>query len=956
MKKFLVLITFILFFINIQHAEGQFITVTPNSSDFCSPVLVTYTVPPPTPGNSIEWWVEEYNTWAITGGNSLSTFIGSGTTLQIMSGSFGPGAWIQAREVDGNGITVNANQVSQLHKDISPAYIPIISTTQFGGCYSLMVPPVFDPLSTFPWGQTRWAMWFKNGVALGVSSYFLQGPLYDSASYEYKTVLTCGDTISTGPFYFWAPSLPTLSASSPTTICQGDTTILNASQSLTIASWSLNGVTIPNSNAKTSIKATQGGNYRVRVQYSTASGGYCYLESAPFPLTVLPGAFITSSTNQACNGDSILLTCTPANSYVWKRNGNVVAGANTQTLWVKSSGQYEVATTGLSCNTSFIKIITFYANPTVTVSPSTAQTLCSGSAEVLTASGNNIAAYSWLRNGTALFGANAATLALTVSGNYKCVVSNVIGCTKTSSAILVTNVSSTSLPVKTLVLNPASSGKDAYITSAFGNFSTNFGYTPTMEVSNWYKHFRTAERGYLEFDLSSIPAGSPIVSANLKLWVDTINQLNVNVNAPNSLLFKRNIQPWTETGLSWSNYPDSSDFQFAAVPCSTITSKSYVYANVMDLVKHWSYLPSENFGMLIQFHEYNHLSWASIFSSDHSSVSKHPKLTVKYYYADIIPTGTLNVCSGGSVNFSTNIGAYTYQWYKNNNPIVGATNSTYSATTAGAYHVVISVPGGCSVASVQKTVTVNAATPIDIVGDGSFAFCTGTTLTLSVDSVAGHTFQWKKNNVNIGGAIYSHLPVTTPGTYVVRVTNACGLISRDTVVCTEVINPSPSVTASGPLTFCAGQSVTFTAAVYPGVTHQWRKNNVDIVGAVNSTYTATQSGTYSVKQTANGCVKTSGNKVVNVNCREGEFLAENYSVEIFPMPIQSGATIVVRGDVNYSEVRFQLFDLSGKLIHQFGAEGTSTTFHKGSLMSGMYLLKTMWSDQPIGINKVLMVD
>ncbi len=955
MKQFLTLITFTLLFINLQYAEGQFITVSPNSSDFCSFTNVFYSVPSPAPGNTIQWWIEDYNSFS-SGGSSSEWMYGTGTTFQIQTGSLGPGAWIKAREVDGLGNIIMNNQVGLLYKDNNPSSIPITHTSQFGNCYSLMVPPVFDPFSVFPWGQTRWAMWYKNGIALGVNSYVLQGPLTDSAWYEFKTVLTCGDTLSTGPFYFWSPSLPTVSTTDPTTICQGDTVILNASQSLVITGWSKDGVTIAGSSGKTSIQATLGGNYKVHARYSTGGGGYCYIESDPFLIIVQPGAFITSAVNQACNGDSILLNCTPANSYVWKKNGNVIAGANAQTLWVKTSGQYEVATTGLTCNTSFIKTITFYANPTVAVNPSSAQTLCSGSAEVLVASGNNIASYSWLRNGTALFGANAATFALTKSGNYKCVVSNVIGCTKTSANISITNVTSTSLPTKTVVLKPATIGKDAYITSAFGNFSTNFGTAHTMEVSNWYKYFRTAERGYLEFDLSSIPSGSPIVSANLKLWVDTINQLNVYANLPNSLLFKRNIQPWTETGLSWSNYPDSSEFQFASVPCSTITSKSYIDANVVNLVKHWSYLPTENFGMLIQFHEFNHLTWASIFSSDHSSVSKHPKLTVNYYYADIIPSGPINVCTGGSVSFSTNVGAYSYQWYKNNNPIAGATSSSYTANTAGVYHVVISVPGGCSVTSLQKTVTVNVATPIDIVGDGPFAFCTGTTLNLSVDSVAGHTFQWKKNNVNIGGAIYSHLPVTTPGTYVVRVTNACGLISRDTVICTEVINPAPNVTASGPLTFCAGQSVTFTAAVYPGVTHQWKKNNIDIAGAVNSTYTATQSGTYSVKQTANGCVKNSSNKIVNVNCREGEFLAENYSVEIFPMPIQSGATIVVRGNVNYSEVSFQLFDLSGKLIHQFGAVGISTTFHRENLKSGLYLLKTMLEDQPIGINKVLMVD
>lgn len=956
MKQFLLLSVVVLFFINLKIASGQNITVSPNSSDFCAPVNVTYSVNPPAPGNSMEWWIEEYNNFNSSGGTSLIWMIGTGNSIQIWSGSFGPGAWLQAREVDAFGNIVMANQVSQLYKDVNPSFIPITSTSQFGSCYSLMVPPVFDPFSVFPWGQTRWAMWYKNGVALGVNSYVLQGPLTDSAWYEFKTVLTCGDTMTTGPFYFWRPSLPTVSSSSPTTICQGDTVILNASQSLTITGWSLNGVTIPNSNAKSSIQATQNGNYKVHVRYSSGNGGYCYLESAPFPVIVQPGAFITSPVNQACNGDSILLTCTAANSYVWKRNGSVIAGANAQTLWVKSSGQYEVATTGLTCNTSFIKTITFYANASVAVSPSTAQDLCSGSAEILTASGNNITSYSWLKNGVALVGANASKLALTKIGTYKCVVSNVVGCTKTSNPVSISSLISTTLPVKTLVLNPASQGKDAYITSAFGNFSTNFGNTSTMEVSNWYKHFRTAERGYIEFDLSGIPIGSPIVSANLKLWVDTINQLNVYANLPNSLLFKRNIQPWSESGISWSNYPDSSDFQYAAVPCSTITSKSYIDANVVNLVKHWSYLPSENFGVLIQFHEYNHLSWASIFSSDHASANKHPKLTIKYYYADIIPSGNLNLCTGGSVSFSTNVGAYTYQWYKNNIPIGGATTANYTASTAGVYYVVISVPGGCSVSSVQKTVTVNAAPAVNIVGDGPFDFCPGTTLTLWVDSLSGHQFQWKKNNVNIAGAIYSNLAVTQAGTYVVRVTNACGQITRDTVICTEVNNPSPNIQASGPLTFCAGQSVTFSAAVFPGVMNQWRKNGIDIVGGTGATYTATQSGTYSVKQTANGCIKYSGNKVVNVNCREGENLAANISVEIIPQPISDGASIVIGGDVDFSNINFQLFDLSGKLIQQFGTDGITTQFYKGNLKAGLYLLKTIYDDQQIGINKMLIVD
>lgn len=63
--------------------------------------------------------------------------------------------------------------------------------------------------------------------------------------------------------------------------------------------------------------------------------------------------------------------------------------------------------------------------------------------------------------------------------SIKCTVTNVIGCAKSSSNVTFTaQASSSTLPVKTLTLKPSSDGRDAYITTAFGSFGTNFGYTP----------------------------------------------------------------------------------------------------------------------------------------------------------------------------------------------------------------------------------------------------------------------------------------------------------------------------------------------------------------------------------------------------------------------------------------------------------------------------------------------
>jgi glucose/arabinose dehydrogenase len=56
--------------------------------------------------------------------------------------------------------------------------------------------------------------------------------------------------------------------------------------------------------------------------------------------------------------------------------------------------------------------------------------------------------------------------------------------------------------------------------------------------------------------------------------------------------------------------------------------------------------------------------------------------------ASITPGGSTSICPNGSVTLYANTcSGYTYQWKKDGNNITGATNSTYTATTAGSYQV-----------------------------------------------------------------------------------------------------------------------------------------------------------------------------------------------------------------------------------------------------------------------------
>ncbi len=933
-------------------SNAQSITVSPNNSDFCSNTAITYTSSPPAPGNDIMWQYADYSNYAATG-TEMEITLGFGTVLN-MNGvpmSACPGGAIRAIEVDPQGNYVYASTVHIL-SSVGNLPIPVYTGNSYpGNCYGLSVPPCFDPFSTIPWTSQRWSMWYKNGVATGISSFYLSGPLTDSAWYEYKVRLTCGDTITTGPFYVWQPSAPVISAQGATTFCTGDTVILQASTTQAIQHWTLNGTLISGSANKTSIKATQAGVYTAVIKGFGNSN--CYLSSNAITITVNPGAFITSATDKACNGDSVLLTCTAASSYLWKRNGAVINGANTQSIWVKSTGNYSVLTTGLTCNSSFIKPVTFYATATVNVSPNGTLNICKGAATTLSASGSNITTFQWFKNGDTLSGGILPQLTPVSSGNYKCVVSNVLGCTKTSSVVKINIINNAgTLPVKKLVLQPASDGKDAYVTSAFGQFGTNFGTASTMEVSNWYKYFRTAERGFLDFDLSSLPPNSPVVSATLKIWIDTVASKTLNY-PPNSLLIKRCLQPWQENTVVWNSGIDSSDFLTTAVPCSVIQSKSFLSANVTNQLKHWSYVPAERFGFYLQLDEYKQLSWLSIASSDNSVVSHHPKLTVNYYYADIIPGGPLNLCTGGSVTFTTNTGPYSYQWYKNGIAIAGAGTSSYTASTTGSYFVMLTDAAGCAVFSQTKAVTINGTPLVNLSPAGSVSFCQGSTQVLTADSLAGYTFQWKKNNVNIAGATLRSYSVSQAGTYSVVVTSNCGVTAKDSVVCTVINNPAAVITAGGPVTFCAGQSVTLTANTYNGVSYQWRRNGNNISGATSPSYVAGQQGTYTVKETANGCTKTSNGISVTVNCRLGEEEVTGYTVEILPQPVRSQAGIHVYGEFMAGEVAYEVADMQGRSITSFSGSGTGDLLNVEGWSTGVYLLRTYYRGELIAVNKLL---
>lgn len=236
----------------------------------------------------------------------------------------------------------------------------------------------------------------------------------------------------------------------------------------------------------------------------------------------------------------------------------------------------------------------------------------------------------------------------------------------------------------------------------------------------------------------------------------------------------------------------------------------------------------------------------------------------------ITANGPVTFCAGDSVTL-TSSAATSYLWS------TGATSQSITVNTSGTYSVTVSNTSGCTAGSAATTVTVNVnpTTPV-VTASGPTTFCAGGSVTLSSSSVT--------NNLWSTGATTQSILVSNSGTYSVTVSNASGCTASSAST-TVTVNPNPSiptVTANGPLTFCAGDSVVLSSSS--------TTNNIWNTGDTTQAITVTTSGNYFVTVTNNfGCSSQSAGTTVNVNA--------NPSVPVFtasgPLTFCIGDSVVL---------------------------------------------------------------
>ncbi|MEI6697146.1 MAG: T9SS type A sorting domain-containing protein, partial [Bacteroidota bacterium] len=219
--------------------------------------------------------------------------------------------------------------------------------------------------------------------------------------------------------------------------------------------------------------------------------------------------------------------------------------------------------------------------------------------------------------------------------------------------------------------------------------------------------------------------------------------------------------------------------------------------------------------------------------------------------ANITASGPTTFCTGSYVTLTSNSTSGN-TWSPG-----GETTQSIHVINSGNYNLTVNNGSGCSAISSGKIVTVNPlpSAPF-ITANGSTNICAGSTVVLSSSYNTGNTWlPTAETTKDIG--------VSISGSYTVKYTdlNACSAISSPISVIVNQLSSAPIITASGPLTFCAGDSVILTSSSITG--NVWIPGN-----ETTQSIKIYNSGSYSVS-IGNGCSAIATPVIVTVNPSPG---------------------------------------------------------------------------------------
>jgi outer membrane protein assembly factor BamB/PKD repeat protein len=491
---------------------------------------------------------------------------------------------------------------------------------------------------------------------------------------------------------------------------------------------------------------------------------------------------------------------TPPYTYQWYLNGRPVTGA-TSSAWTFTpslTGTYDVYlqvqdSLNVLGTSNHAKVIV-NSLPSVKISP-TLQTIDIGQSKtfVSTISGGTAPyAYQWFLNSNPVFVANSSTWTFTptMNGTYQVysIITDVDGKNATSNtATLIVN------SALSVTITPSSVVMDVGQSEIFA--STVSGGTPPFSYQ-WYAN-GSAASGAISANWSFTPTSPGIyeiyvnVTDGVNLTAKSFNTTtatvyaipSVSLSPPSAILDVGESLLFTSS-ISGGTGPYSYQWYLDGSPVSGATSSTWKYTT-NSTGSHTVYVKvTDNTGT------HANSNTANVTVNLALSVTLAPSFAVME--PPIAPVFTSTV-SGGTA-------PYTYQWYLNGAPVLGATNVSwlFTPTSAGSYTVYLNVTDSLGVWAKSNVaqVTVIQALTVSITPP-SASVTVGHSVPFTSTVSGGLTpdyYQWYLNGAKVPAATnpaWSFTP-TSAGTYDVylNVTDSTGTAVLSNLVLVTVTTPS----------------------------------------------------------------------------------------------------------------------------------------------------------------------
>ncbi len=574
-----------------------------------------------------------------------------------------------------------------------------------------------------------------------------------------------------------------------------------------------------------------------------------------------------------CSGQSVALqTIIGARyTYQWYNNGTSISGATGATYVATQPGNYYVHIV-LGPNNTYsdtIAVSIISTIPSASVIPGSA-TLCSGQNVTLNASTGNNYTYQWFLDTVPISGASASSYSATSAGNYSVQVYN--GCYAKSSQVPVTVGSAPSATVTPSGATSFCQGNNVTLSAPSGltyNWSNGLT-TQSISVTQTGNYTVTVSSGGNCTAASTATAitvnAAPSASISDGGATTFCAGQNVILSAPGNLSYSwsNNATAQSVTAVQTGSYKvtvtdgngctaASSAVQVTVNPLPTASISangatsfcaggSVTLTAAVNASYHWSNNAST------QSISANGAGGYAVTVTDANTCSNTASTTITVYS---LPDTTVSankpttICPGDAVTL-TGAAGLSYSWSN------GATTQSVSVSNSSTLTLTVTNQHSCTAVSSPISITVSNNATASITPSGATSFCAGNSVVLIAST--GTSYNWSN------GSTGQSITVTASGSYTVSVTvsGSCTAVSNAQAINIFQNPDTPSITAGGATTFCAGNNVSLSAPA--GYSYMWSMNET------TQQVTVSAGGNYTLTVTdGNGCSAASSATTVTVN-------------------------------------------------------------------------------------------